>query len=213
MIIRLATTTAVSLALSAGLAFAQTTTPTTGAAADTAAGASVTLPSDWDDTITNAFFGDGDAPALVDETEMATNWEALSDEQKEIVRSHCSTVDTAAAGSATGGAATTGSATTDTGSAGAAMDSEETDTAAGSSSTDTTAAAGSSTTTGSGAATGGATDSTAMSGSATTGTDSGTTASTTDSAASGSAGASAGASMEVAEADIEELCGRVMEMN
>ena len=175
---RLATATAVSILLSAG-AFAQTSTEATSGASSGAG--MTTLPSAWDETITGAFFSEGENPTLVEEQEMTTNWEALSDEQQATVRSHCATVDTAAAGTGAAGTATTGTS--------------------GATGCDETAAAGTDTTT---------TTTTTPDASATT--DSETTASTTPDTSTSTSG-SADASMQVAEADIQELCTRIMDMN
>lgn len=198
MLHRLTTITALSLLIAAGTATAQTsTTATTGSSTDTSMGASTTLPSDWDDTIQGAFFTDGDNPSLVEESEMTTNWEALSDEQKEIVRSHCETVDTASTSTTMSGSAGTAGAAGTTGSAGSAAADTATSgtTGSGRAATDTTAAGSSATDT----------DTTAS-----TATDSASTTSATGSASGSAAGTS---DMEVAEADIQELCSRVMTMN
>lgn len=86
-----------SLGLCTAIAMAQTDTtmPDTGAAPDTAAGSQ--LPSGWDGAIGDAFFADSELGTLRSEDEVRANWETLTDEQQAQVRSHCATVDMAAA--------------------------------------------------------------------------------------------------------------------
>jgi len=97
MTYKLLAATALSLALGTAIAAAQTTTtqPEAGASADVAAAAE--LPSGWDGAIGDAFFADAGAGTLRSEDEIRANWEKLTEEQKAQVRSHCDTVDTAAA--------------------------------------------------------------------------------------------------------------------
>lgn len=74
--------------LAAVPAFAQTSTATTGTA-DTAS-TSGTFGSDWSKTLRPAMFGE-DGTKVRSETEIASQWGTLSDEDKDMIRRDCET--------------------------------------------------------------------------------------------------------------------------
>jgi hypothetical protein len=97
MAYKLLLATAVSLGLGTGMALAQSTTtaPSVGATPDSSASAQ--LPAGWEGAIGDAFFSDTDSGTLRSEEEVRANFNSLSAEQQAQVRSHCETLDTAAA--------------------------------------------------------------------------------------------------------------------
>lgn len=88
-----------SLGLGTAVAMAQTESgtdvPVTGASPGSAADSH--LPMGWDGAIGDAFFSDPQEGTLRSPEEIQVNWDTLTEEQQAQVRSHCETVDTAAA--------------------------------------------------------------------------------------------------------------------
>lgn len=139
-----------ALALFAATAMAQTDT-TTGVATgtDATAGSGETFGTNWSLSVGTTFFTDGENGTLRPSEELASGWQSLSQEDRDMITADCQTFeaahgDAAAAGSTdtTGTAATDGTADmtagTDTGTA--TTDTTDTGTAAGG--TDTSMAVG-----------------------------------------------------------------------
>lgn len=103
-----------SLGLGTAVAMAQTETTQPEAGAASGATAESQLPSGWDGAIGDAFFADQEMGTLRSQEEVSTNWQALTEEQQAQVRSHCDTMDTAAATPAPAGDATQAPADGDT---------------------------------------------------------------------------------------------------
>lgn len=87
-----AATLSLGLATATAMAQTGTTQPEAGAAAGSQ------LPMGWDGAIGDAFFADSELGTLRSQEEVTANWENLTEEQQAQVRSHCDTMDTAAAG-------------------------------------------------------------------------------------------------------------------
>ncbi len=125
-------TLALAAQLAAAGAVAQTTSSTTGT---TDSGVmSDSFGSDWSKSLGSAMIGE-DGATVRTESEIATQWETLSDEDKEMVRRDCEKYTEQSEGTTdveTGSATTTTDSTVDTSQSGTS------DTTTGSSSTDTT---------------------------------------------------------------------------
>jgi hypothetical protein len=92
-------------------AFAQTSATTTGTSGLNAA--SSTFGHDWSTTLGLAMFGDGES-TLRSESELTSQWETLSDEDKDMIRRDCM-MHMQQSGGMTGSTGTTGSTSSSTG--------------------------------------------------------------------------------------------------